>query len=132
MLDISFKAPSAQEYIDLRIDTEMGTKKLANTQTALDNSIFIVTIRENNKLVGFGRIVGDQGITYAVSDIMVASSYQGQGLGKIIMNEIDKYFDEYTDEDAYIILLAKKPADKLYEKFNFKDSMPKSVGMKRK
>ncbi|MEG0284029.1 MAG: GNAT family N-acetyltransferase, partial [Erysipelotrichales bacterium] len=76
-------------------------------------------------------IVGDGAISYVVSDIMVASTHQGLGIGKRIMSEIDKYFETNTDKDAYIILLANKPANKLYEQYKFEDSSPKSIGMKR-
>lgn len=131
-MDIKYEGPSAKEYIDLRIKTNMGEKKLLNTEIALENSVFIVSIWEDNKLIGFGRIIGDRGITYVISDIMVDPDYQGKGIGKIIMKEIDDYLEENTDEDAYIILIAKKPADKLYSKFNFRYSEPDSCGMRRK
>jgi len=37
-----------------------------------------------------------------------------------------------TDENAYICLIANKPADKLYYQFDFDYVHPKSCGMKRK
>lgn len=83
------------------------------------------------KLIGFGRIVGDQGITYIVSDIMVDPDYQGKGFGKMIMKEINHYLEENTDEHAYVILIANKPADKLYKQFGFEYSEPKACGMRR-
>lgn len=110
----------------------MGTKHLLKTETALKNSLFIVTLWDEDKLIGFGRVVGDQGITYVVSDIMVDPDYQGKGLGKMIMKEIDNYLDQNTDEHAYVCLIANKPADKLYSQFSFEYVEPKSCGMKRK
>lgn len=131
-MEIKYTAPSAQQYIDLRIDTKMGSKNIDNVQVALDNSLFIVCLWHEDKLVGFGRIIGDKAISYALTDIMVASSHQGQGLGNVIMDELNKYLDDNSDEDGYIILLAKKPADKLYEKNRFEDLSPNFIGMKRK
>ncbi|MBU3191361.1 GNAT family N-acetyltransferase [Clostridium bowmanii] len=55
---------------------------------------------KNISLIGFGRIVGDQGITYVVSDIMVDPDYQRNGLGKVIMEEVDSYLNKNTDENA--------------------------------
>lgn len=131
-MDIRHESPSARQYIDLRIKANMGAKKLSNVECALKNSIFVVSVWDGSQLIGLGRIVGDRGISYVVSDIMVDSEYQGKGIGKAIMKEIDDYLELNTDEDAYTILLAKKPADKLYTKFNFKYAEPKSCGMKRK
>ncbi|WP_243129263.1 GNAT family N-acetyltransferase [Hathewaya massiliensis] len=116
----------------MRIKTGMGTKDLLKTKIALNNSLFIVSLWDNDKLVGFGRIVGDEGITYVISDIMVDPDYQGKGLGKVIMREIDSYLNKNTDEYAYVCLIANKPADKLYYQFGFDYVEPKGCGMKRK
>lgn len=131
-MDIRYNSPSAREYISLRLKTGMGTKDLSKTEIALKNSLFIVSLWEKDKLIGFGRIVGDQGITYIVSDIMVDPDYQRKGLGKMIMKEINSYLEENTDQYAYVCLIANKPADKLYSQFRFEYIEPNSCGMKRK
>ena len=131
-MDITYSAPSAIEYISLRLKTGMGTKDLSKTEIALKHSLFIVSLWDDDKLIGFGRIVGDQGITYVVSDIMVDPDYQRNGLGKVIMREMDSYLNKNTDENAYVCLIANKPADKLYYQFDFDYVDPKSCGMKRK
>ncbi|MDV8111880.1 GNAT family N-acetyltransferase [Paraclostridium bifermentans] len=131
-MDIRYTSPSPMEYISLRLRTGMGEKDLIKSEIALKNSLFIVSLWDNNDLIGFGRIVGDKGITYIVSDIMVDPKYQGQGFGKTIMKEIDTYLEENTDEYAYVCLIANKPADKLYSKFKFEYVEPEACGMKRK
>ncbi|CAM2797721.1 GNAT family N-acetyltransferase [Hathewaya histolytica] len=131
-IEIAHTTPSAKEYISLRRKTGMGTKDLLKSEIALKNSLFIVSLWDHNKLIGFGRVVGDEGITYVVSDIMVDPDYKRKGLGKVIMREIDSYLDKNTDEYAYVCLIANKPADRLYCQFEFEDVYPKSCGMKRK
>lgn len=130
-MDIRYNSPSTMEYISLRLKTGMGTKNLSKAEIALKNSLFIVSLWDKDKLIGFGRIVGDQGITYVVSDIMVDPDYQRKGIGKMIMKEIDSYLEQNTDQYAYVCLIANKPADKLYSKFGFEYVEPKSCGMKR-
>ena len=76
------------------------------------------------------RVVGDGAISLVVTDVMVDSQYQKNGLGRVLMNEINKYLDENYDEDSYIILFANTPYDKFYEKFNFKQ-FPNKKGMLR-
>jgi len=131
-MNIRYNAPSPMEYVSLRLKTGMGTKDLSKAEIALKNSLFIVTLWDEDRLIGFGRIVGDEGITYVVSDIMVDPGYQGKGLGKIIMKEIDSYLEQNTDQYAYVCLIANKPADKLYSQFGFDYVEPKSCGMRRK
>lgn len=130
-MKIDYNCPSAEEYIQLRISSGMGTKQIDNSRKALENSLFTVSLKKDNKLIGFGRVVGDKGITYVVSDIMVHSDFQKKGFGTIIMKEIDKYLIENNDEDSYTILIANKPADKLYSKFSFEYTEPNACGMKR-
>lgn len=131
-MDIRYNSPSAEEYISLRLKTGMGVKDLSKAEIALKNSLFIVSLWDKDTMIGFGRIVGDQGITYVVSDIMVDPDYQRKGIGKMIMKEIDCYLEKNTDEYAYVCLIANKPADKLYFQFGFEYVDPKSCGMKRK
>lgn len=131
-MEIRYNTPSAEEYIALRMRTGMGTKDIARAETALNNSLFIVSIWDSEGLIGFGRVVGDQGITYVVSDIMVDPDYQRRGIGKMIMKEIDSYLENNTDQYAYVCLIANRPADKLYSQFGFEYVDPRSCGMKRK
>lgn len=131
-MDIRYEAPSAMAYIALRIKTGMGTKDLEKAEIALRNSLFLVSLWEQETMIGFGRIVGDQGITYVVSDIMVDPDHQRKGIGKTIMTEIDRYLEQNTDQHAYVCLIANIPADKLYEQYGFENVSPKSCGMKRK
>ena len=131
-MDIRYNAPSAMEYVSLRLKTGMGTKNLSKTEIALKNSLFIVSLWNEDKLIGFGRVIGDQGITYVVSDIMVEPDYQCKGLGKIIMKEINSYLEQNTDQYAYVCLIANKPADRLYSQFGFEYVESNSCGMKRK
>ena len=133
MIRISYDLPNSLDYIKLRVNSGMGSKKsIERVDKAIKNSLFIVSLYEKNKIIGMGRIIGDSGISYAITDIMVDKKYQGKGYGKLIMKEIDNYFSENTDEDCYIFLIANLPADKLYSKFSFEYLPDNKCGMLRK
>ena len=125
------RRPTAEEYIDLRLRSGMGAKDLKRSQIALDHSLFVASIFDNDLLVAFGRIAGDGGITYVVSDIMVDEAYRRRGLADQIMQAIDRYFDEHTHEDSYICLVANRPADRLYLKHRFEYLPEYKCGMLR-
>jgi GNAT superfamily N-acetyltransferase len=129
---INKRTPRAKDYCKLRISSGMGPKKEESAKVALENSLYIVSLWEEDILIGLGRIIGDGAISYTVTDIMVDKKYQGRGYGLTIMEHIDEYFERNIDEDAYIMLIANKPANKLYEKFNFVNSEPESCGMLRR
>ncbi len=130
-MQLVYQAPSAADYIDLRLRSGMGQKNLERSQTALTNSLFTVSIYEEEKLIGFGRVVGDGGITYVVSDIMVDRDYQRRGYAEQIMQAIDRFFDENAQEDSYICLIANRPADLLYHKHRFEYLPEDKCGMLR-
>ena len=133
MIKISYDLPNSIDYINLRVNSGMGNKKsIERVNIALKNSLFTISLYDEKKLIGMGRIIGDGGISYAVTDIMVDKEYQGKGYGKLIMKEIDNYFSENTDEDCYIILIANLPADSLYSKFSFEYLPDSKCGMLRK
>ncbi len=124
-------AVSPDDYNELREKSGIGNKKSKeNAKTAIENSLFITSIYDDDKLIAMARVVGDGAISLVVTDVMVDSEYQKNGLGRVLMNEINKYLDENFDEDSYIILLANTPYDKFYEKFNFKE-FPNKKGMLR-
>lgn len=131
-MKIEYKAPSAADYVNLRLRSGMGKKDIVRSQAALDGSLFTVSIYDINKLIAFGRVVGDGGITYVVSDIMVDKEYQRQGLGDKIMQNIDHFLDEHTFEDSYVCLIANSPADRLYHKYKFQYLSDNKCGMLRK
>ena len=131
-MNISFEKPSAEDYVDLRIRSGMGDKDIERSRIALENSLFTVSVYDAKKLIGFGRIVGDRGITYIVSDIMVDINFQRQGFGDQIMKIIDHYLEENTFEDSFVCLIANHPADLLYRRYKFEYLPDNRTGMMRR
>jgi ribosomal protein S18 acetylase RimI-like enzyme len=131
-IEIIYEIPTAQDYVNLRLRSGMGSKDLKRSQIALENSLFTASIYDGEKLVGFGRVVGDGGITYVVSDIMVDENYRRKGFAERILEAVDQYFERNTHEDSYICLIANRPADLLYNKHKFEYLSEDKCGMLRK
>ncbi|MEH6936868.1 GNAT family N-acetyltransferase [Bacillus sp. JJ664] len=129
--EVMNEVPSAKEYVSLRVLAGLSPKDLKASEIGLRNSIYAVTIRNQTTLIGMGRIIGDGGCFYQIVDIAVDPVYQGQGLGKRIMTELINFLETQVPKGAYVSLIADVPADKLYEKFGFNYTSPKSVGMYR-
>ncbi|WP_438350388.1 GNAT family N-acetyltransferase [Paenibacillus sp. FA6] len=128
-IDIVYEPPMPDEYNELRVIAGLSARDKAGAVIALTNSIFNITLRQSNELIGMGRIIGDGGCFYQIVDIAVDPTHQGKGLGKLIMFEIMKYLDRNAFKDSYVSLIAEVPADRLYKKFGFEYTQPKSVGM---
>ena len=131
-MEFTHKIPSVEAYNQLRVNAGMNsTKPYSEVKNALEGTLFLVSVYEEDELIGLGRIVGDGGIAFIVCDIMVDKKFQRQGIANQIMEMIDQWFDENTHESSFITLLAKVPADKLYRKHHFCYHDENRVGMIR-
>ena len=119
-MDFSERIPEINEYNMLRINSGKGHKVSDEmAYKALHNSLYLVSVYEEERLIGMGRVVGDGGVTFIVTDIMVDKKWQRQGVGDRIMDHIDEYLDSVTDENSFIMLIARIPSDILYKKHRF-------------
>lgn len=127
------KVPKAEDYNKLRISSGIGgAKDVEKVRIAMQNSLFAVSVYDGDMLVGSGRIIGDGGVSFAVTDVMVDKEYQNNGIGTMIMARLSDWFDKNTDENAFIMLIANKPADRLYSRNNFEYLSDNRLGMLRK
>ena len=116
----SERIPETDEYNALRVNSGKGHEIAPEMAfKALHNSLYLVSVYDGDKLIGLGRVIGDGGVTFTVTDIMVDREYQHHGIGDGIMDHIESYLDKVTDEDSFIMLIARIPSDKLYKKHGF-------------
>lgn len=123
------KIPTVETYLALRKAGGMGSYSEESARAGLPNSLFSVVMEIDGKAVGMGRLVGDGGLFVQVTDIVVVPEHQGQSLAKRIMSELMNWITENLPAGAYVNLLADVPANKLYEKYGFKETAPKTIGM---
>ena len=57
-------------------------------EISLQNSIYCITVKDNNQIIGMGRIVGDGAIYFYIQDIVVHPEYQKEWYWK----ENNEYF----------------------------------------
>ncbi|MFS1513082.1 GNAT family N-acetyltransferase [Chengkuizengella sp. SCS-71B] len=122
-------SPDVEDYLNVRKITGLSEKSEKGAKLGLKNTVCAISIYHDYNLIGMGRIIGDKGCFYQIVDVAVDPNYQGQGFGKLIMNELTTYLDENAPNGAYVSLIADEPADKLYEKYGFKYTYPASHGM---
>ena len=112
---LSNNLPSVDEYCGLRIATGLSAMDPDAATAALPRSLHAVTIREHDRLVAMGRVVGD-GLHVQVVDIAVEPDYQGQGLSRQVMENI-MAFIATLPSSTIVNLFAD--IDWLYQKFGF-------------
>lgn len=94
---------------------------------AIENSFAVISVYENNHLIGFGRVVSD-GIVYAtINDVLVAPIWQRQGIGSSIIRKLVQLCDHHDIRSIH--LFADKDSEKFYNHLGFIARPVDSPGM---
>ena len=87
----------------------------AKVQRMLDNSDFLYTAWDGDRVVGFIRGLTDYGDVVYVADLGIDQEYWRQGIGKRLLNLID----QELGTKMHVVLLASELAADYYAKVGF-------------
>ena len=122
-MQITYKehTPTPKEFNNLTEAVDWGTRENKIIEEALKHTLYSLCVYDENKLIGYGRIIGDQTIFLYIQDIMVIPEYQGKKIGTGIMNKLIEKINEYKKVNPEIrtYLGATKGKENFYEKFGF-------------
>ena len=83
---------------------------------AFKNSTETIFIYDQTNIIALGRVVGDGRYYAMLADIIVDPQYQGEGLGKYLVNTLNDQLKEYH----FVNLSAAPGADKFYKSLGWK------------
>lgn len=91
------------------------------TKKALSNTIYSVSIYDDEKIIGYGRLIGDGICFLYIHDVMVVPEYQNKKIGTQIMKKLIDQINKIKIENPYVrvYLGASKDKEKFYERFGF-------------
>lgn len=125
--------PSVDDYIAIRLAAGLSRKSAEAATIGLLNSLFGVCVYDDDKLIGIGRIIGDGGCFFEITDMAVLPAYQGCGVGRLIMTALVEWLEDNAPSTAYVSLMADHGTPDFYAKFGFiAAEQPKSAGMYRR
>ena len=121
MIIYTEQTPSADEFNFLTNSVGWGKRENSIVDEALSNTLYSLCVYDDDKLIGYGRIIGDKTIFLYIQDIMVIPEYQGKHIGTGIMEHLLNKVDEYKKINPNIrtYLGASKNKEAFYEKFGF-------------
>ena len=119
-----------EEYMALRKSVGWSEFPLEQASEGLKNSFILICLRVDGKPAGFGRAVSDYGYVVYIADVIVVPEYQGQGMGRVIMNMLMEKIRESMKPGyrVMISLLAAKGKEGFYRKFGFVDRPNETFG----
>ena len=112
---------TADEFNYLTDKVSWGIRETTIVQEALNNTLYSISVYDNDKIIGFGRIIGDKTIFLYIHDVMVIPEYQNKNIGTQIMNKLISPINVYkqTNPNIRTYLGASKGMEPFYEKFGF-------------
>lgn len=110
-----------KEYNKLRNSVGWDSKEENLVSEAIKNSAIVKKIIVNDKIVGMARAIGD-GLYYLIVDVIVDKEHQGNGIGKMLIEEIvkDVYNKTKVGQKASINLISMQGKEAFYEKCGFR------------
>ncbi|WP_049924173.1 GNAT family N-acetyltransferase [Halopiger djelfimassiliensis] len=124
--------PDPETFAALREAAGMPPRSLEGIERGLPNSLYgaIAVHEPTDEVVGMGRIVGDGGTVYQITDMAVHPDHQRRGLGKRIMSALETFLEGTAPPNAYVNLVAD--VDGFYEQFGYEETRPDSKAMYRR
>ena len=115
------RIPTSDEFNTLTDAVDWGKRDNKIVEEALKNTLYSICVYDGDKLIGYGRIIGDKTIFLYIHDVMVIPEYQGKKIGTKIMENLLEKIKEYKKVNPEIrtYLGASKGKEGFYEKFGF-------------
>ena len=118
---VKYNELTAEEFI-LLWETVWGQgPSLKQTELAMKNTLFRVSVYDGDKVIAMARMIGDMGLDYYIKDVVVRPEYQNKGIGRMLINELMKFINEngISGSDIFVELCAMPDKIPFYEKFGF-------------
>lgn len=116
---------TVEEYYVMRESAGWFLPENSQAEQSLNNSMYIITARDNNKIVGMARLVGDGAYFTLLVDVIVLPEYQGQKIGSTMVENILTYVKNKRKKGQYISVQLRE------KKVSMKNSDLKNAPMSR-
>ena len=119
--NIKYDELSAKDFVYLWESVWDEAPSMEQVELAMENTLFRVSIYDNDKLIAMARLIGDKGLDYYIKDVVVIPEYQGKGIGRILIDELLKYINHngVKDTDIFVELCAMPEVIPFYQKCGF-------------
>ena len=131
MKDFNFEEsiPLGTDYMTLRALVGWSVVSRKAIDSSLPNSLYSICVYHDNQLIGYGRVIGDNGIYFYIQDVIVHPRFQRMGIGRKIMIKILNFLKTHADPTAFVGLMVAKGYFAFYKPYGFKIRPTDAPGM---
>ena len=110
-----------EEYLEMRASVGWSGFPLEQAKAGLEHTTHICTFKKDGKVIGLVRLLWDHGYVVYIADVIVRPDFQGQGIGRELMNHAMDYIKSKLKPGWRIMvnLQAAKDKEGFYKKFGF-------------
>ena len=91
-------------YLSLRQQVGWVSLTTEQAQQALDHSLKIITVYDDECPIGMGRIVGDGAVICYIQDLIIIPEYQSRHIGSMLIERLIAYVKSITLKDSRMML----------------------------
>ncbi len=111
--------PSVEDALFLKEEAGWVLTNPVSTQKGFANSLFCVSVYDNEQIVGMARVVGDGFTVFYLQDVIVRPPYQHQGIASRMLDVVMSYIAEHACPGAIVGLMSAPGKEGLYERYGF-------------
>ena len=110
-----------QEYMELRELVGWPQFPLEQAEGGLAGTTHTCCYRKDGKPIALLRVLWDHGYVVYIADVIVRPEYQGQGLGRALMNHAMEYIRGMLKPGWHVMvsLMSAQGKEEFYKKFGF-------------
>ena len=127
-VDIRYEAPPTEVFCALRRACGWGDLAPAVAEAALERSLINATIYVDERLAGFGRVVGDGVLYFHIQDVVIHQDFRGSGHATKLIEALVRRVLERAPAGSTIGLMATRGRESMYERFGFVARPTESYG----
>ena len=118
------------ELMELMISVRWSfDNDLEKLKISVEEPLCTAVAEYNGRTIGCGSILGHKSGNYLISNILVHSDFQSQGVGKMIMQNLDEWLTVFGIPGAIVKLFTGLDRQEFYGQFGFRGPDQGLVGM---
>ena len=117
-------------YLYLRQQVNWKILTCNQAQRAIDNSLYILTVYDEDRPIAMGRIVGDGAVVSYIQDLIVIPSAQDKKIGSRLIEKLIKFVQSITEEgtEMMLCLMCAKGRENFYKHHKFIERPTDTLG----
>lgn len=125
------RTPSAAEDASLIAAVGWRQREVRAFELAMQRSLFSVCAEDDGAIVGCGRVIGDGGLHFYITDVIVLPSHQHRGIGTSIVSALTQYVESIPFSNSLVAVLPIPGLISFYSRHGYKALSADSPIMQR-